>query len=108
MDSDEEDYVFHGTPIEREEEFTSRKKKAIAEASGNLRSLPVWKQEVRLKLLTLGSHFPPLVWFLGKLRIVKPKEDFDFFLVILFLMFVRVAMLRRKTSESLSHVIALG
>lgn len=92
MDSDEEDYVFHGTPIEREEEFTSRKKKAIAEASGNLRSLPVWKQEVRLKLLTLGSHFPPLVWFLGKLRIVKPKEDFDCFLVIFFLMFVRVAM----------------
>ncbi|XP_062159896.1 G patch domain-containing protein TGH [Alnus glutinosa] len=46
MDSDEEDYVFYGTPIEREEEFTSRKKKAVAEASGNLRSLPVWKQEV--------------------------------------------------------------
>lgn len=46
MDSDEEDYVFFGTPIEREEEFTSRKKKAVAEASGNLRSLPVWKQEV--------------------------------------------------------------
>jgi len=63
MDSDEEDYVFYGTPIEREEEFTS----------GNLRSLPVWKQEVRLKSLTPGSHFPPLVWFLGKLRIVKPK-----------------------------------
>lgn len=46
MDSDEEDCVFYGTPIEREEEFTSRKKKAVAEASGNLRSLPVWKQEV--------------------------------------------------------------
>jgi hypothetical protein len=65
--------TFYGTPIEREEEFTSRKKKAVAEASGNLRSLPVWKQEVRLKSLTPGSHFPPLVWFLGKLRIVKPK-----------------------------------
>ncbi|PPD97767.1 hypothetical protein GOBAR_DD05228 [Gossypium barbadense] len=47
MDSDEEDYVFFGTPIEREEEITSRRKKAAAEASGNLRSLPPWKQEVR-------------------------------------------------------------
>ncbi|KAG4207570.1 hypothetical protein ERO13_A03G074400v2 [Gossypium hirsutum] len=47
MDSDEEDYVFLGTPIEREEEITSRRKKAAAEASGNLRSLPPWKQEVR-------------------------------------------------------------
>ncbi|XVE56710.1 hypothetical protein DITRI_Ditri04bG0032700 [Diplodiscus trichospermus] len=47
MDSDEEDYVFFGTPIEREEEITNRRKKAAAEASGNLRSLPSWKQEVR-------------------------------------------------------------
>ncbi|XWS37204.1 hypothetical protein CRYUN_Cryun19dG0023000 [Craigia yunnanensis] len=47
MDSDEEDYVFFGTPIEREEEITNRRKKAAAEASGNLRSLPPWKQEVR-------------------------------------------------------------
>ncbi|KAK9278310.1 hypothetical protein L1049_027875 [Liquidambar formosana] len=47
MDSDEEDYVFFGTPIEREEEITSRKKKSVAEASGNLRSLVPWKQEVR-------------------------------------------------------------
>ncbi|PON62061.1 G-patch domain containing protein [Parasponia andersonii] len=47
MDSDEEDYVFYGTPIEREEEVTSRKKKAVAEASGQLRTLPSWKQEVR-------------------------------------------------------------
>ena len=46
MDSDEEDYVFHGTPIEREEEVISRKKKAVAEASGQLRTLPSWKQEV--------------------------------------------------------------
>ncbi|XVF49810.1 hypothetical protein PTKIN_Ptkin04bG0045700 [Pterospermum kingtungense] len=46
MDSDEEDYVFFGTPIEREEEITNRRKKAAAEASGNLRSLPPWKQEV--------------------------------------------------------------
>ncbi|KAF2325506.1 hypothetical protein GH714_029647 [Hevea brasiliensis] len=33
--------------IEREEELTSRKKKAFAEASGHLRTLPSWKQEVR-------------------------------------------------------------
>lgn len=46
MDSDEDDFVFYGTPIEREEEFTSRKKKAIAESSGQLRTLPAWKQEV--------------------------------------------------------------
>ncbi|XP_043717423.1 G patch domain-containing protein TGH isoform X2 [Telopea speciosissima] len=46
MDSDEEDFVFIGTPIEREEELTSRKKKAVAEAAGQLRSLPPWKQEV--------------------------------------------------------------
>jgi G patch domain-containing protein 1 len=38
--------VFHGTPIEREEEIASRKKKAVAGASGNLRTLPAWKQEV--------------------------------------------------------------
>ncbi|KAG2667261.1 hypothetical protein I3760_15G105100 [Carya illinoinensis] len=46
MDSDGDDYVFYGTPIEREEEISSRKKKAVAESSGHLRSLPVWKQEV--------------------------------------------------------------
>ena len=48
MDSDEEDYVFIGTPIEREEEMISRKKKAVAEASGQLRTLPAWKQEVKI------------------------------------------------------------
>lgn len=46
MDSDVEDYVFFGTPIEREEEITSRRKKSIAEASGHLRTLAPWKQEV--------------------------------------------------------------
>lgn len=46
MDSDEEDFVFYGTPIEREEDVSSRKKKAVAEASGQLRALPAWKQEV--------------------------------------------------------------
>lgn len=46
MDSDLEDFVFYGTPIEREEDSTSRKKKAIAESAGQLRTLPAWKQEV--------------------------------------------------------------
>ncbi|GFP85246.1 g patch domain-containing protein tgh [Phtheirospermum japonicum] len=47
MSSDDEDFVFYGTPIEREEEVTTRKKKAIAVASGQLRTaLPPWKQEV--------------------------------------------------------------
>ncbi|KAL0377055.1 UNVERIFIED_CONTAM: G patch domain-containing protein TGH [Sesamum calycinum] len=47
MSSDDEDFVFYGTPIEREEEITTRKKKAVAEASGQLRTaLPPWKQEV--------------------------------------------------------------
>ncbi|XP_060204862.1 G patch domain-containing protein TGH [Lycium barbarum] len=46
MDSDEEDFVFYGTPIEREEDVATRKKKAVAEASGQLRTLPAWKQEV--------------------------------------------------------------
>ena len=46
MASDEDDFVFYGTPIEREEDFTSRKKKSVAEASGNLRTLVPWKQEV--------------------------------------------------------------
>lgn len=45
MDEDEEDYVFYGTPIEREEETSARKRKAVADA-GQLRTLPSWKQEV--------------------------------------------------------------
>lgn len=47
MASDEDDFVFYGTPIEREEDITTRKKKAVAEASGQLRALVPWKQEVR-------------------------------------------------------------
>lgn len=56
MESDDDDYVFFGTPIEREEEITSRKKKAVAEASGHLRTLPVWKQEVRFTCSTMISY----------------------------------------------------
>ncbi|WOG96350.1 hypothetical protein DCAR_0415685 [Daucus carota subsp. sativus] len=48
MDVDEDDFVFYGTPIEREDDTsTTRKKKAVAEASGHLRTLVPWKQEVR-------------------------------------------------------------
>ncbi|KAK1407403.1 hypothetical protein QVD17_39019 [Tagetes erecta] len=47
MENDEDDFVFFGTPIEREEDTISRKKKSIAEASGQLRTLVPWKQEVR-------------------------------------------------------------
>jgi hypothetical protein len=56
MDSDEEDFVFFGTPIEREEDSISRKKKAIAESSGQLRTLPAWKQEVRVNSFNLSSQ----------------------------------------------------
>jgi hypothetical protein len=56
MDSDEEDLVFFGTPIEREEDSISRKKKAIAESSGQLRTLPAWKQEVRVNSFNLSSQ----------------------------------------------------
>lgn len=52
MDSDEEDFLFYGTPIEREEDIATRKKKAVAEASGQLRTLVPWKQEV-----ILAAHF---------------------------------------------------
>jgi len=48
MESDEDDFVFYGTPIEREDDLIGRKKKAVAESSGQLRTLPAWKQEVRI------------------------------------------------------------
>lgn len=58
MDTDEEDFVFYGTPIEREEELTSRKKKSVAEASALLRTLPAWKQEVFLLFFfPLENHY---------------------------------------------------
>lgn len=63
MDSDEEDFVFHGTPIEREEGASSRKKKALAEASGNLRSLPAWKQEVTLTPFRAFLRVAPSEYF---------------------------------------------
>lgn len=55
MAEDEEDFIFYGTPIEREEDTSARKRKAVADA-GQLRSLPTWKQEV-------SPHTPSLVFF---------------------------------------------
>uniref|UniRef100_A0A0D9WQ18 G patch domain-containing protein TGH homolog n=1 Tax=Leersia perrieri TaxID=77586 RepID=A0A0D9WQ18_9ORYZ len=46
FDGDEDDLVVYGTPIEREEDTSARKRRAVAEAS-QLRALPAWKQEVR-------------------------------------------------------------
>lgn len=63
MSSDEEDFVFYGTPIEREEELTTRKKKAIAEASGQLRTaLPPWKQEVNDLFCEFNLTFESYLW----------------------------------------------
>ncbi|XP_006656099.1 G patch domain-containing protein TGH homolog [Oryza brachyantha] len=45
-DNDDDDLVVYGTPIEREEDTSARKRRAVAEA-GQLRALPAWKQEVR-------------------------------------------------------------
>uniref|UniRef100_A0A0E0LBR8 G patch domain-containing protein TGH homolog n=1 Tax=Oryza punctata TaxID=4537 RepID=A0A0E0LBR8_ORYPU len=46
FDDADEDLVVYGTPIEREEDTSARKRRAVAEA-GQLRALPAWKQEVR-------------------------------------------------------------
>ncbi|KAK1268044.1 hypothetical protein QJS04_geneDACA004984 [Acorus gramineus] len=45
MDEDENDYVLFGTPIEREEEVSARKRRSASDA-GKLKTLPPWKQEV--------------------------------------------------------------
>jgi hypothetical protein len=42
---DGQDLVVYGTPIEREEDVSARKRRGVAEA-GQLRTLPAWKQEV--------------------------------------------------------------
>lgn len=46
FDDDDQDLVVYGTPIEREEDISARKRRAVADA-GQLRALPAWKQEVR-------------------------------------------------------------
>lgn len=66
MDSDEEDFVFYGTPIAREDDVTtSRKKKSVAEASGQLRTLAPWKQEVVPPPPPLLFRLPYLVYLLN-------------------------------------------
>lgn len=44
-DSDTEDYIVCGTPLEREREPTAAYKKKVQDPSAT-KSLPVWKQEV--------------------------------------------------------------
>lgn len=41
-----EDYLYYGTPIEREEELSAGHKRKIALDAGQMRRLPPWKQEV--------------------------------------------------------------
>lgn len=62
-DVDEEDYVYFGTPIEREEETSSRKRKAIAEA-GTVRALAPWKQEVSFHLFSNSVSEFVVGWYL--------------------------------------------
>lgn len=45
MTSDEEDFIYIGTPIGREEDTSARKIKSASDA-GQIRALPAWKQEV--------------------------------------------------------------
>jgi hypothetical protein len=40
------DYLYYGTPIEREEEMTAGHKMKMALDAGQMRRLPPWKQEV--------------------------------------------------------------
>lgn len=78
MDSDEEDFVFYGTPIEREEENISRKKKAEAESSGQLRTVVPWKQEVLASLPCF--FFSAYLLFLFKWKYVLLLELFQILL----------------------------
>jgi G patch domain-containing protein 1 len=43
-DSDSEDYITVGTPIERELEARAGARKAAAQDPGSTKALPVWKQ----------------------------------------------------------------
>lgn len=70
MDSDEDDFVFFGTTIEREEDSISRKKKAVAESSGQLRTLPAWKQEVIIISLSTFFFYRNFGILLGIYRLI--------------------------------------
>lgn len=48
VDEANEDYLYYGTPIEREEEMTAGHKRKMALDAGQMRRLPPWKQEVFL------------------------------------------------------------
>lgn len=61
-DSDSEDYIVVGTPLEREREAAGYKKTKVQDP-GATKSLPVWKQEVtdeegrkRFHGVPLSSH----------------------------------------------------
>lgn len=60
-DTDDEDLVVYGTPIEREEDTSARKRRAVAEA-GQLRALPAWKQEVLLSHSLSLYLCVPFLW----------------------------------------------
>lgn len=46
VDEGNEDYLYYGTPIEREEEMSAGYKRKMALDAGQMRRLPPWKQEV--------------------------------------------------------------
>jgi hypothetical protein len=54
---DGQDLVVYGTPIEREEDVSARKRRGVAEA-GQLRTLPAWKQEVPPPHISLNLLVP--------------------------------------------------
>lgn len=46
VDEGNEDYLYYGTPVEREEEMSAGYKRKMALDAGQMRRLPPWKQEV--------------------------------------------------------------
>lgn len=46
VDEANEDYIYYGTPIEREEELSAGHKRKMTLDAGQMRRLPPWKQEV--------------------------------------------------------------
>jgi len=46
VDEANEDYLYYGTSIEREEEMTAAHKRKMALDAGQMRRLPPWRQEV--------------------------------------------------------------
>jgi G patch domain-containing protein 1 len=46
VDEENEDYLYYGTPIEREEEMTTGHKRKMTLDVGQMRRLPPWKHEV--------------------------------------------------------------